>query len=148
VTSWTPRRPRAAKPAQEGEPEGSILTGAHVQPQHLALALPVDGGGDDHSHVHYPAILAHLLGEGVQPDIGVMAIGQRPLAEGLDECVQFAADAGDLAARDAVAAQGLDEILHPAGGNALDVGLLDDGEERPFAAAARFQEGWEVAAGA
>ena len=56
------------------------------------------------------------------------------------------ADARDLALGDALAAKRLHEVLDAAGGDALYVGLLHDGEQGPLAAPARFEQGGEVAA--
>ena len=47
---------------------------------------------------------------------------------------------------DAVAAQGLDQIIHPSGGHAFYIGLLDDGQQGFLAAPPRFQQAGEVAA--
>ena len=44
------------------------------------------------------------------------------------------------------AAESLHEVLDAAGGDALHVGLLHDGEQGPLAAPARFEQGGEVAA--
>jgi len=60
--------------------------------------------------------------------------------------VEGGADPGDLAAADAGDPEGFDEILDPAGADAGDVRLLDDGEERPLGPPARLEEAREVAA--
>ena len=56
------------------------------------------------------------------------------------------ADARDLALRDAVAAQRLHEVLDAARGDAFDVGLLDDGEQRLLGSPAWVQERRQVGA--
>ena len=56
------------------------------------------------------------------------------------------ADTRDLALGDALAAKRLHEVLDAAGGDALYVGQLHDGEQDPLAAPARFEQGGEVAA--
>ena len=45
---------------------------------------------------------------------------QGPAEEALHHLVEILADTGDLALQYAVAAQGLDQALHPPGGDALD----------------------------
>ena len=49
-----------------------------------------------------------------------------------------------LAVDDATATQGLDQIVHPPGGHALHIGLLDDGQQGLLAAQPRFQQAGEV----
>jgi len=60
--------------------------------------------------------------------------------------VEFAAQPADLALGHAAHAQGLDQIVHRARGDALHIGLLDHGGERLLGGAPRLQELGEVAA--
>ena len=91
--------------AQEREPEGTVLAGAHVHAQDLALALGVDCGGHHDAHVDDASVLAHLLGQRVQPEIGVRTAVQGAAQERVHGCIQLLTDAGDLALGDAFAAQ-------------------------------------------
>ena len=52
----------------------------------------------------------------------------------------------DLALGDALAAERLHQILHMAGGDALHVGLLHNGQQRPLTAPTGLEQGGEVAA--
>ena len=131
---------------QEAEPKGAILARAAVQSEYFALPLTVDRGGDDDGDVDHAPALTHLLGERVEPDVHVRPLVQRPFTEGLHLHVERLTDTRDLALGDAVAAERLHEVFDPARGDTLDVGLLDDGEQRLFGAAARLQEGGQVGA--
>src|SRR5690606_38955990 len=78
------------------------------------------------------------------PEVGVAAL-ERPGPERLDLLVEAGRDARDLRARDPQP-QGLDQLVDLARGDAADVGLLDDVQERLLTALAGLQEGGEVAA--
>src|SRR5690606_2514335 len=54
--------------------------------------------------------------------------------------VQLLADAGDLTLADAFQAQGLHQVVHLPGADAVDVSLLDDGQQGPFGPPAWLQE--------
>ena len=125
---------------QERQPERALLTRPHVDAEHFALALAVDPGGHHDAHVDGPPVLADLLSQRIQPQVGIRPAVQRPAEERLDAAVELLADARDLALRDALAAEGLHQVLDAAGGGALYVGLLHDGKQRPFAAPPRFKE--------
>ena len=57
--------------AQEGQPEGAVFTRTHVHPDDLPLALAIDGRRHHHADVDDPAGLPDLLGQCVQPQVGV-----------------------------------------------------------------------------
>ena len=131
---------------QEGQPEGAVLAGAHVHAQDLTLPFGIDPRRHHHADVDDATTLPHLLRQAVQPDVGIRATVQGPTQETLHHFIQLHADARHLAAGDAVAAQSLDQIIHPPGGDALHIGLLDDGQQSLLAAPPRFQQAGEVAA--
>ena len=81
VTSSTPLRPRAVSDPQEGQPERAVLAGAHVHTQDLTLPFGIDPRRHHHADVHDAAALTHLLGQAVQPDVGVGTTVQRPTQE-------------------------------------------------------------------
>ena len=110
---------------QEGQPERAVLAGAHVHTQDLTLPFGIDPRRHHHADVHDAAALPNLLGQAVQPDVGVGTAVQRPTQETVHHFIQLLADARHLAAGDAVATQGLDQVVHPSGGDSLHVGLLD-----------------------
>ncbi len=145
VTSSTPLRPSGQRP-QEGQPERAVLAGPHVQAQDLTLPFGIDPCRHHHADVDDAAALPHLLGQAVPPDVGVGTAVQRPAQETLHHFIQLLADARHLAAGDAVAAQGLDQVIHPTGGHALHVGLLDHRQQSLLAAPPWFQQAGEVAA--
>ncbi len=131
---------------QEGQPEGAVLAGAHVHTQDLTLPFGIDPRRHHHADVDDATALPHLLGQAVQPHVGVGTTVQGPTQETLHHFVQLLADARHLAAGDAVATQGLDQIVHPPSGHAFYIGLLDDGQQGFLAAPPRFQQAGEVAA--
>ena len=131
---------------QEGQPEGAVLAGAHVHAQDLTLPFGIDPRRHHHADVDDATALPNLLGQAVQPHVGIRATVQGPTQETLHHFVQLLADARHLAAGDAVAAQSLDQIIHPPSGDALHIGLLDDGQQGFLAAPSRFQQAGEVAA--
>ena len=109
--------------AQERRPAGAVLDGDHVHAQDLALALGVDAGGAHHGHVLDPAVLPHPLDQGVDPHVGVGAGVEGAAAERLDHGVEGAGHVADLALRQRRDAQRPGHVLHPAGGDALQVAL-------------------------
>ena len=95
MTSSTPPSPPGVQGAQEGQPEGAILAGPNVHPNDLPLALGVHRGGNH--DVDDAPCFTHLLGQGVQPQVGVGLAAQGPTEEALHHLFEFLADAGDLA---------------------------------------------------
>jgi site-specific DNA recombinase len=57
--------------AQEGQPEGTILTRAHIQPQHFPLPACVHPNGKDERHRNHPTIDPHFGEGGIQPDVRI-----------------------------------------------------------------------------
>ena len=146
VTSSTPLRPSSGQRPQEGQPERAVLAGAHVHTQDLTLPVGIDPRRHHHADVDDATALPNLLGQAVQPHVGVGTTVQGPTQETLHHFVQLLADARHLAAGDAVATQGLDQIVHPPSGHSFYIGLLDDGQQGLLAAPPRFQQAGEVAA--
>src|SRR5690606_11127273 len=68
---------------------------------------------------------------GIQPHVGVLPV-QGAVAELGHLLVQLLADAGDLTLADAFQAQGLNQVVHLPGADAVAVSLLDDGQQGPF----------------
>jgi hypothetical protein len=99
--------------------------------------------GDHQRAVLDPAAGADLLHLGIQPQIRVGTL-QRPLTEGLDLLVQSLAQPGHLILGRPGQPKSFDQPVDLAGGDAVDVGLLDHRDQRLFAAPARLQEAWEV----
>jgi hypothetical protein len=81
--------------AQELAPEGFGLTLLDVEADHLAAAGLVHRVGDHEALLLHPAGLSDPLGLGVEPQVGVAALG-RALAEGVRLFVEAAAHARGL----------------------------------------------------
>ena len=113
---------------------------------HLALAVGVDGGGDHDAHLGDAALLAHPLGERVEPEVAVRTAVERPLEEAPNDGVELGADPRHLALGDALAAQRAHEVVDPPRGDALHVRLLDHCEQGALGAPPGLEQGGEVAA--
>ena len=98
------------------------------------------------AHLGDAALLAHPLGERVEPEVAVRTAVERPLEEARDDGVELGADPRHLALGDALAAERTYEVVDAAGRDALDVRLLDHGEQGPLGAPARLEQSREVAA--
>ena len=57
--------------AQEGQPERTILAGAHVQAQNLTLPVSIDPRRHHHADVDDATTLPNLLCQTVQPYVGI-----------------------------------------------------------------------------
>ncbi len=134
---------------QELAPEALVFAVADLEAEQLAAAVSV------HAHGHYDGPGADLQGlaqaavevGGIEVDVGVTALLQRPVQEGLHLHVDVGADAADLGSGDAALhAQGCHQGIDLAGGDAADVGLHDDAVEGLIDAAAGLQDRGQVAA--
>ena len=133
-----------AQRPEELAPERLGLGLADVEADHLAAAGLVHGVGDHQALLAHPAALADLLDLAVQPQVGVAAL-QWPLAEDLHLLIEAATEPGDLVLGQ-MQPHLLDEAVDLARGDAVDVGLLDDRDQRLLGTPARMQEAREVAA--
>jgi hypothetical protein len=114
---------------QEGRPARSVLAGHDVDAQDLPLAVGVHGRGDDGRHVDDPASFPAALRECVKPHVGVGPLVERPVAERLHLLVERRRQPRHLGLGDALDAERLDEVIHPAGGDAEQVALGDHGHQ-------------------
>ena len=135
----------------ELRPEGLALAVAHLEPEQLTAAVGIDAHGYDHgprAHLQGLAQAALEVG-GIQVDVGVAGLLQRPAQEGLHLLVDLLADATDLGLGDAaLGTQSSHQGVDLAGGDATDVGLHDHGVEGLVHPAAGFQDRGKEAAGA
>ena len=92
------------------------------------------------------ALLAHPLGERVEPEVAVRTAVERPLEEAPNDGVELGADPRHLALGDALAAQRAHEVVDPPRGDALHVRLLDHCEQGALGAPPGLEQGGEVAA--
>jgi len=90
-------------------------------------------------------LLAHLQEGRVQPDIGVGPL-KLAAAEALYFGIQLLTQAADLALADAFQAQRLDQVIHAARTDTLDVGFPNRGHQRALRPLARLQQRGEEAA--
>lgn len=94
-------------------------------PRNTATVLG-DAGGDDDGLGDDLVVHACLDVGGVEIDVGEAGVIQRPGAERVELLVEVRADAGHLALRYAgVRAEGFDQVVDRAGGDAVDVCLHD-----------------------
>ena len=122
--------------SQELAPEGLGLGLADVDADDLAAPRLVHAVGDDERLVTHAAGLAHALHLGVEPEVGVGAL-EGALAEEAHLLVEAGAEAADGALADAGEPELGHQAVDLARGDAVDVGLLDDGHERLLAARLR-----------
>ncbi len=125
--------------AQKLPPEHFGLALADIEAEHLAPAGLVDGVGEHQALLPHAAGLADPLDLRVEPQIGVGAL-QGALAERRDLLVQAATQPADLVLAHAPQPHLLDEPIDPAGAHAVDIGLLNHGDEGLLRALARLQE--------
>lgn len=81
---------------EELRPTDRSLAGNDVEADDLALALVVDGGGNNSGDVNYPARLALPLGQGVDLHVEVRATVQWPVPERRRLGVELGGHARDL----------------------------------------------------
>ena len=112
------RRAAALQGAGEVQPEGLGLRTADRHAQHLAPAIGVDADRDGHGDGDDPPGLADLHIGRVEPGIGPVALDGAG-EEVADALVDLGAEAGDLAAADALHAHGADQVAHRAGARRL-----------------------------
>ena len=92
------REPALAQAAEEGGPEGLVLTVTHLDPQDLTLAI----GRDAHRHDHSPgdhlstSWISAVQVRRIEVDVRVTAELQRPIQECLHLGVEPLADAAHL----------------------------------------------------
>ena len=114
-----PGQPPGHQAAQKRRPARPVLGGDEVETEDLSVAVGVHPGGHDDRHVHDPAALAHLLGEGVEPDVGVGTGVEGTVAEGGHLLVEGLGELGDLGLGDPVDAHGLARCRRPGGSRPL-----------------------------
>ena len=63
---------------QEGQPEGTIRAGSHVHPEDLPVVPGVRRRGHHIADIDDATCFPDLLGQGIQPEVGMGVIIQRP----------------------------------------------------------------------
>src|SRR5262245_6223507 len=142
ITSLTPRSP-ARELAQERGPERLRVGRADVEPKDFAPSVTVHADRDDRCNRDDAPVLAHLHVGGVDPQVRPIAF-ERSLQEGLHLLIDLRAQPRYLALGDAAHAHGLHQIVHRAGGDALDIGLLHHCRERFLGHPPRLEKAREV----
>jgi hypothetical protein len=90
----------------------------------------------NYRHAHYAPGLACLHIDGNHPQVGPITF-DLAVQNGASWLVEITAQVRALAPGDSAHARRLDKIVHRAGGDALDVGLLDHGGQRFLCGAPR-----------
>ena len=132
--------------AQEAQPEGAVLTGSDIHPEHFALAgRRIEPDRDDDRHVHHAVILPHFQEGGVDPNVRIDPI-EFAGAEALHLGIQLFAQAADLALADAIQTQGFDQVVDTARAHALHVGLAHGRHQGSLRSLAGLQQARKEAA--
>ncbi len=135
--------------AQKFLPERLALAVPDHQAQDLAVAVLGDAGGDHNGPRDDLMVHPRLAVSRVQVDVGEADVIQRAGAKCGQRLVQHRADPRDFGLGDpAVPAQGFDQVIDAAGGDAVHVCLHDDRVEGMVDAAPSLQQAGEGAAGA
>lgn len=126
--------------SEESEPSSAVFEGDDVDAEYLSVSVLRDGGGDDGGDVDDMPVLAGLMDESIEPDVGIGRGVEGSVAESLDGFVQVLGEFGDLGFGEAIESEGLNEVVDVAGGDALDIGFTDDGDEGFLAASPGLEE--------
>ena len=137
-------QPTARQRAQEVRPEGLGLRGPDRHAEQLAHAFGVHGHGDYYRLGDDPPGFPPFHVGRVDPQVWPVAL-KRAAEERVDPLVDLRAQPRHLALGDPAHPHRLHQLVHRAGGDALDIGLLDDGGQRLLGRPARLEERWEVA---
>ena len=140
-----PAQPSACQLAQKGRPERLGFRRPDIHAQYLAPTIAVDAYRDDHRDRDDPAILADFDIGGVDPQVRPVAL-DRAVEEGMHFLVELFTQPADLALRDAIHAQRLDQIIDRPRRDAVHIGFLDHCGQRPLGHPARFEKAGKVAA--
>ncbi len=102
VTSSTPESPRATRPRRnesQNAPSSLVPTSMPSTSRFpsaltaVATTPPAYAGVPRRADLGDAALLAHALGERVEPEVAVGAAVERPLEEGAHDCVELRAEA-------------------------------------------------------
>ena len=96
TTNFTPPRPLADSERRKANQKAPSSLVPHVHADDLTPALAVDRRRHHHADVDYPTGLPDLLGQCIQPQVGVGSAVQRPTQEALHHPVQLLADTRPL----------------------------------------------------
>jgi hypothetical protein len=133
-------QPSGDEPSQERGPARSILGGVQVKPQDLPSAGGVHAGGDHAGHVADPPVLAHLLRERIEPEVGVGTAVEWAGPEGFDLVIEFLGHLRHAGLGDPLDPERPHESLDPPRRDASDVRLADDLDERALGTPARLEQ--------
>jgi hypothetical protein len=136
-----PTQPAGFQRAQERGPERAVLAVANGEPEDLPPAIGADAGGDHDRLRHDPVVHPGLAVGRVEEHVGKLLLGKGAVAERADLGVEIRADPAHLGFGDAgVGAQRFDQVVNLAGGDAVQVGLHHDREQRLVHPSAAFQQ--------
>ena len=131
---------------QERRPARTVLGADDVDTEDLPVAVCVHARGHDGRQADDASALAHLVEQGIQPHIGVGALVEGTVAELGDLDVEVLGELGDLRLGHPLDAHRAHEVVDAPGGDAFDVGLADDRDERLLGTPAWLEERGQVAA--
>ncbi|GGV29523.1 hypothetical protein GCM10010293_29240 [Streptomyces griseoflavus] len=133
---------------QELGPEIFALAVADRDADDFAAAVRGDAGGDDDGLEDDAVVDAGLDVGGVEEQVGEPDGVQRPGVEGVELFAELDADSGDLVFRyPGIGAEGFDQVVDRASGDAVNVGRHDDRVEGLVDAPPAFQQAGEEASG-
>ena len=135
---------------EELRPEGLALAVADLEPEQLTAPVLIHPHGDDDSAGADLLSLSQppLEVGGIEVDVGVAAALKWPIKEGLHLLVDLLTNATHLRLGDAaLGTQGGHQGINLAGGDAVDVGLHDHGEQGLIHPAAGLEDRGQETAG-
>lgn len=144
MTSLTTIQPPGFQGPQELGPKRFVLAIADVEAEDFTASVGGNTDGDDHGLGDDAVVDAGLAIRGVEEHVGVAARAEVTAAEHAHFVVEIRANSGYFGLGDAgVRAEGLDQIIDLAGGDAMEVSLHNDGEQGLVNASATLEQGGE-----
>ena len=139
-------QPSSHQAPQERQPPGTILGGDHVEAEHLPMSLGIDPHGDHDGHIDDAAVLAHLLGQGVEAHVGVGTAVEGSGPERRHLGVELFGHAGHLGLGQRLDAERVHQTLDAPGRHTPHVALGYHRHQGPLGAPARLEQPARVVA--
>ena len=132
--------PARSKRAEEGRPEGPVLGVAHLDAEHLSVAVRSHAGRHDDGAGDHAAVHSRLHIGGVREHVGELSV-EATCTKGLQVLVELGADARHLGLGDPRRRpERLHEVVDLSRRDAVHVGLHHDGIQRTVDAPAPLKE--------
>ena len=126
--------------SQERRPARSVLGAYDIDAEDLPVAVCVHSRGDDSRQGDETSALAHLVEQGVQPDLDVRPLVQGTIAELGDLDIEVLRELGDLGLGHAVDAHRSHEVVDSSRGDPFDICLADHRDEGLLGVPAGLEE--------